>query len=139
VLAPDGQEHTRRRGGQSRHRRVDVAHVPPPVARLCRPRGPLQREQGQAGRGAGQYGMAAHLGGEGMGCVHHMRDALGRQPGLQTGHTAKAADTHGDRLGQRRVDTPGIRKNGIDAGLGQGARQLAGLAGATQHEDARHV
>ena len=54
-------------------------------------------------------------------------------------HAAKTADAGGKRLGNRIVGAPGVGKDRIHPCLRQGLGQTAGLCGAAQNKNARHV
>ena len=135
VLPADGQKNPRWRGRQCGDGAVYVSNTLPLVAGLRLPSGALEGQQRHARSGAGIYRIAAHLRGKRVGGIDHMGDALRLQPVAQTGHTAKAADAGRQRLSDGRGGATGIRKNSIGAGIGQSARQLAGLGGAAQQQN----
>jgi len=138
MLSANRQEDAGRRMGQSLCGGRDIGHVLPMVTHLGLPSGALQRQQRNARNRTGGRGVAAHLGCERVGGVHHMADVLILQPGTQTVYTTKAADPQGQRLGQRRFGAACVRKNGVHLRIGQGLGQAAGFGGAAQHENPRY-
>lgn len=138
VLAADGQKDAPGLWGQGRECARHVGHPYPAVARLGLPRGALQGKQGRASGGAGFDGVQAYLHGKRVCGVDDVCDAFAVYEGAQPCHAAKATDAGGQGLRQRVGGTAGVREDGIDSGDGQGLRQLAGLAGTAQQENAWH-
>jgi len=134
MLAANGQKHPGGLGGQSLHRGGYIWHVLPHITALGLPSRPLQRQQGHTRTRTGLYGVAAHLGGKGVGGIHHMGDALSLQKGLQSSHAAKAAHAGGQRLGYWSAGAACVRKNTVHTRLCQGLRQTAGIQRAPQHQ-----
>ena len=138
VLASDGKKDPRPGRWLGTCGGLDVRHSDPVVLRPRRPGRTLQGHQvNMAARGR-INGIAAHLRGKGMGCVHDMGDPFGCQIVAQTFHAAKAANPLGQGLQKRLRRAPGIGKDRVKAGLRQGARQKAGFRGSAQQKDACH-
>ena len=70
---------------------------------------------GVFGRRAGLDRMAAHLGGEGMRRVDHMRDALLPDVVGKSRRAAKAADPGRQRVAERNLRAAGIGIDRVDA------------------------
>lgn len=97
-----------------------------------------QHGMGDVRQSRGVHRMGAHGGGEGVGRVDEMRDALARQIGGKASDAAKAADTHRNRLGARVVGAPGIAQHRALAPLGQCLGKRARLRGAAKDQDVAH-
>ncbi len=137
-LLADGQKNPRRRIGQRRDGGFGILHVGPLIAGL---RGPWRAFKGRKRQGqfrAGGDGIHAHPGGEGVGRINDMGDALICQVGHQPRHAAKAADPLGQGLRHGRGRAPGVRKDRICPGICQGAGKQACLGRAAQKKDAWH-
>ena len=135
----DGQKHTGRGFGQRGKRACDIGHMGPAIGSSGHPGRTLQRGQRDTGFAAGGRGVPAHLGGKGMCRIDDMGDAFAAQKPHQPLNPAKAADACGQRLRDRGLGAPGIGKHCIHPCVRQSAGQTAGLCGAAQKKDARHV
>lgn len=138
-LAADRQKDPRRSLWQGRDRGLGIGNAVPVVLRPGCPSRALQRNQRYGAGFAGKQGITADLHGKGMGCIHHMADPFGAQKLRQTLGAAKATQPLWQGLRARGLGPPGIGKYRFDPGLGQQAGQRAGLGGAAQKKDARHV
>lgn len=135
-LAADSEEDSPWRGGQSSGGIFHTFHMPPIIFRPRNPGWAFQRQYFHTGFGAGGHGVAAHLGGEGMGGVDEMGDGVVTQIGHQPRHAAKAANPHGQRLRQRGFRAAGVGKNGVHARRRQASRHEAGFCSATKQKHA---
>ena len=103
------------------------------------PRRTFQHQKRDVGNGACGHSVTAHLCRERVGRIDDMGDAFGLEPLNKPVHSAKAANTHGQRLRDWRVGPPGIGKDSVDASFGQGTGQCRSFGGSAQQQDARHV
>lgn len=134
MLPPDGEKDARAVFRQSRNRCIDIRDFNPMVARYATPRRALQRNQQSAGRGAGLDRVPAHLGGEWMRRIDHVRDALLANEFRKSRHTAKAADPRRQRMAERDLRAARIGINSVDL-LGDASfRKLVGVACSAQNE-----
>ena len=138
VLSPDCQEHAGGIIGQCRDRTRHVGHKMPKVALRCLPRGAFKGDKRGFGQGCGLHRVAAHLGGEGMGCVDEMGDGVLVQVIHQPRHPAKAADPLQQGLAQGPFGATGVGKNRVNPLICQGFRQIRRLGCATKQKDAGH-
>lgn len=142
-LLANRQEHARARVRQRGNSGLYIRHMLPLIARLSHPCWSLKRRQRHTGLGAGRHRIAAHLRSKGMGCVHHMCDALTLYVVDQPSHTTKSALPHGQRLRCRARGSTRIREHrptpGFRPVLSQLLRQMRGLSCAPQQEYLCHV
>ncbi|MEY9236608.1 hypothetical protein ABIF78_008931 [Bradyrhizobium japonicum] len=138
VLAADGEEHFSRRLGQRGDRGVDVVNFDPVVAGRPGPGCALQRNQLRAGFRAGLDRVAAHLGGEGVRRVDHMRDAFAANIAGKPAHAAEATDAGRQRLIGGRAGSAAIGIHGVDARACDFRGEQARIGGSAQNEGARH-
>ena len=96
--ASDRQHDTRRRAVKGSHRTVNVGHMGPGIAGLCRPRRTGQRDQWHVCSSASGDGIMAHLGGKRMGGINHMGHGMRRDIVAQPLYSAKTTDTLGQWL-----------------------------------------
>ncbi len=136
VLAADGEEHVCGRGGQRGDRSVDIGDLNPVVAGRFQPRRAFECDQLRAGLRARLNSIAAHLGGERMRGVDHMRDAFAADGVGQPVHAAEAADTGRQRLVGRRAGATAIGVDGVDACARDLRCELARIGRSAQNEGA---
>ena len=139
VLFADGQKHPCGAVRQFRHGGFGVRYRTPVIARPGAPRCPFERGQPHLRFSAGDHRIAAHLGGEWMGCIDHMGDPVITQISRQTRWSAKPAHAHGQGLGHGGRCPTRVREHRISATISQAPCKGRGFAGATQDEDAGHV
>lgn len=139
MLAPDRQKHPASRRAEGQRRAGHVGDVMPAVARAGTPWRPLEGDQGQARARRGGDRIRAHAGGEGMGGVDQMADALAMQIIDEAVHPAEAADARGQGLRHRRLGPPGIGIAAVDPGFRQRAGEAAGVLRAAEDEGTDHV
>ncbi|MFM2388449.1 MAG: hypothetical protein RLZZ437_4 [Pseudomonadota bacterium] len=139
MLPPDGQKHPARGGAKDKRCTGKVWHVGPVISGCGHPWRTFKGDKGHACGPAGQNGIRAHLRGEGMCGVNDMGDAFAGKKGLQSGNTAKAADTGGQGLGHRGFGAASVGIDRIGVVLLQGAGQKAGLGRAAKQKDAHDV
>jgi hypothetical protein len=82
--------------------------------------------------------MAAHLGGEGMGRVDHMRDGFAADEVGQTLRAAEAANAGRQRMGQRNFGAAGIGIDRVDLRAKESVGEAVGIACSAENERARH-
>ena len=139
VQLADREKDPTRGNGQGVDRAGDIGYVPPIVTRLGNPGRALKRAKGRACGSAGGNCVRAHLRGKGMGRVDQMCNPFGGYIVDQSLNAAKPADPRWQWLGNRRIGAPGIGKDGIDTGIGQGAGKARRFGGSAQKKDAVHV
>ena len=138
VLPPDREKHTRGRVGQGSDGGGDVGNLDPAIIGRARPRRTFEREQRRGRSSAGFDRMAAHLGGEGMGRVDHMRDLFAADEVRQPLSAAKAADSGRQRMGQRNPGAARIGIDRVDLRAHESVSEAVGVACSAQNERARH-
>lgn len=126
------QKHPRGGIGQGPRRRRDVGDVDPAITFNRLPSLALQRDQRDARDFGGTDGVAAHLGGKGVGGINQSGEALIGQEPRQPFGPAKTARAGWDRLGARRFNPPCVGQNRITSGQGTGQR--AGIGGAAKDQ-----
>lgn len=135
VHAAQRQQHALRcaaeRCGSSRQ----VGHGLPAVTGSGLPGLACQRQQGNAGLRASCDGIDAHARRKRMGGVDDVGHAFVLQMAYEAGHTAEAADAHGNRLRSGLGYPAGIGQRGAFAAFGQGQGQRTGFGRATQDQD----
>lgn len=127
-----------RRTLQSRDGRGDVAHMAPGVAGAGNPSRPGKREQLDTCEARGRDGIGAHGRSEGVRGVDQMGYLVFAQVGGQPRDAAKAADAHGNRLGQREPRPASIAQHSRDVPVRKQTGQRAGLGRAAEQEDVAH-
>jgi len=138
VLTADGKEYGCALLGQGVHRRADVGHLDPVVAGRAPPWRALQRNQRNSRHRTRADRMPAHLGGKGVRCVDHMRDALVPDEVSKTRDTAEAADPRRQRMAERDLCPSGVGIDRIDLLADETVREPVGVSGSAQDEGA-HV
>ena len=138
VLAADGEEHVCRRLRKSRDRGADISDLDPGVAGRLGPGRAFERDQRRAGLRTRRDRIAAHLGGEGMRRVDHMRDAFPPNVVGKPAHPAKAADAGRQRLVGGRAGAAAIGIDGLDARARDLCREQARVSRSAQNEGANH-
>ena len=138
VLPPDGQKHPCGGVGQGRDSTGHVGHKMPKVALRRLPRGAFKGYKRGFGQGCGLHRVAAHLGGEGVGCVDEVGNGILAQVIHQPHHPAKAADALRQGLTEGRLGAACVRENRIKRLIGQGFRQIRRLGCAAKQKDAGH-
>lgn len=136
MLPPDGEKDARAVFRQSRNRCIDIGDFNPMVARYLTPRRALQRNQRSAGRGAGLDRVPAHLGGEWMRRIDHVRDVLLANEISKSCHAAKAADPRRQLVAERDLRAPRIGIDRINPLANASFRKLVGVACSAQNEGA---
>lgn len=126
------QKHPRGGIRQGRRRPFNIGHPQPVIARSLNPRLTLQRDQRHAGQGGSLNGIAAHLGGKGVGGIDQPRETFGLQIARQAVYTTKPAHPHGNRLRARCGNPPRIGQHRILPI--QSTCKRAGIGGATQNQ-----
>lgn len=139
MLAPDRQKDSGRRGGQSGHGGIHIGHRMPVIPRSGPPWRALQRGERQTSFGAGAHSMGAHLRGEGMRCVDHMRDVFGAQVCNQSRNPAKAAAPLRQGDGAGRCSATSVGKHRVNAARSQRGSKIARFSSSAQKKEARHV
>ena len=138
LLPPDGQKHPCGGVGQGRNSTRHVGHMVPKVALHGLPRGAFKGYQRGFGQGCGPHRVAAHLGGEGMGCVDEVGDGVLAQVIHQPRNPAKAPDPLRQGLAQGCLGATGVGKNRVKRLICQGFRQIRRLGCAAKQKDAGH-
>ena len=82
--------------------------------------------------------MAAHLSGEGMGGVDHMRDRFAADEVRKARRAAEAADAGWQRVRQRNFGAAGIGIDRADSCARASVGEPVGVACSAQNECARH-
>lgn len=139
MLSPDRQEHPLGWTAQLGHGSFDVRDMGPVVACFGYPGRPLKCAERHPGGGAGERGVAADPGGEGMGRIDHLTDAVCPQEGRKPLGSAEAAAADGHRLRAGARDPSCIGQDRGQARVGNGLRKAARLGGATQNEGGSDV
>ena len=137
-LATDGEEDAGGGQGQVVYRFFKALHDGPFVALLRLPDRTLKGGEGQGKGHTCGSSVMAHLRGEGMGCVDHMRDLLVGQISNQALYAAKAADPLGQGLRHGVGGATRIGKDSVDPSRGKGTGQQAGFGCAAEQKDALH-
>jgi hypothetical protein len=138
VLAADCEKDSGALFGQCGDGCSEITHLDPDIAGHLAPRRSLQRKQQCARGGAGFNRMAAHLSRERMRGVDHMRDALTLDVVGKSVGTAKAADSHRQRVSQRNLGATRVGIDRVDARAKKRVREAIGVARSAQNEGADH-
>lgn len=115
----------------------DVWHMGPSVTGPRLPRRAGQGDQRNTGLRASGNGVSAHLRGEGMRGVNHVRDFMGAKIFSKPVRTAKTTDPLGQGLARRPINSARERHNACDPGIGQRLRQRRRLSGAAKDQEVR--
>ena len=140
LLPADGEEHAQRCASERGDRIRERGDARPAIARGRLPSGALEADERGAGLRGGALGIGRNLPGEGVGRVDQQVDAVALKKGRQSRGPTESAGAHRSGL-RRRIGRPaGERQRDIEIGTQrQPARQIAGLGGAAQNEDASLV
>jgi len=138
-LLADSKKDARRSIGQRPDSGFGVWDMLPVVARSRDPGRPFQHQKRDADAIACGQGILAHPGRERVGCIDDMGNSFGFEPCNKSVHTTKATDTHRQGLGNWRLGSPCIGKDGVNFRVGQRASQHRGFGGSAQQQDTRHV
>lgn len=138
LLFANGKKDPRGGVGQGDDGGLHIGHLVPVVVRPRDPWRALKARQRQAKGGTGRKGVAAHPGGEGVGCIHDMGDPIVHKIGLQPLDPAKSTNTGRQWLRHRGFGAPGIGKDAVHLGLCEATGKRACLGGAAQKKDAVH-
>ena len=137
-LATDGEKDAGGGQGQVVYRFFNALHDGPFVALLRLPGRTLKGGEGQGKGHTCGSSVMAHLRGEGMGGVDHMRDLVVSQIGDQAMYAAKAADPLGQGLRHGVGGATRIGKDRVDPSRGKSTGQQAGFGCAAEQKDALH-
>ncbi len=134
MQATRGQKHPARRACQGGNSSRDIRNMLPRITGPGDPWRAGQRRQGDLGCSASLDGVPAHLGGKGMGGIHHMSDSVLAQMMDQPFDAAKPSDTGRQRLRAGRIHASGVGISRCSTLFGQGFGQSVGLGRTTQDQ-----
>ena len=138
MLPPDGEKHPGAVCWQSRHCGGDIGNLDPVVSRRSGPGCAFERNQPSSGFSTRRNRVAAHLGGEWMRCVNHIRDALATDVVGKAARAAKAADTGRQWLIGRGAGTTAVGIDRVVSCARHPVRKQIGVGGSAQNEGAYH-
>ena len=140
LLPADGEEHAQRCASERGDRIRERGHARPAIARGRLPSGAFEPDQRRAGLQGRALGIGRNLSGEGVGRVDQQVDAVALKKGRQSLGPTESAGAYRYGLRRRIGGAAGERQRDIEIGpQRQPARQIAGLSGAAQNEDASLV
>ena len=138
MLPADREKHAGGRVGQRGNGGREIGDLDPAIAGHARPRRAFQREQRRGRHGAGFDRVAAHIGGEGMGRVDHMRDGFSADEVCESRRATKAADARWQCMRQWNFGAACIGIDSVDPRARKSVREVVGVACSAQNERARH-
>lgn len=138
ILTPDGQKDAPRGTFKRNQGSIKIRDPRPAVTRAGPPWRAGEDGQRHASHARGGDRVGADGCSKGMGGVDQMGNALPAEIRGQPGGTAKATDTHRQRLRAWPGHPPGIAEHCRNAGIRECLRQRAGLGGAAKNKDVGH-
>lgn len=138
MLAPYCQKHPLRRASQQRSRRRNIRDVAPVIARPGAPCRAFQRGQRCACGRTGGDGIAADLGGKGMGGVDHTANSAVLKIPRQPLGPAKPPRPNRNGLRARAFDPARIGQDRGQPGLGHCGGKSACLGGSAKNKGGAH-
>lgn len=138
VQTAQSQKHAPRRPGKRHDCGRNVRDALPAIALFRRPGRAGQCQQRNTCHLRRLHGIGAHLGSEGMGGIHQMRDGVLNQIGRQPLCPAETTHAHGHRLRFGAFDPARIAEGCGQARFGQFRDKARGLERAAEDEDFGH-
>lgn len=140
LLPSDREEDAQWRASERDDRLGKRGDARPAIPLDWLPSGALEPDQRRAGRLSGALGIGRNLPGEGVGSVDQKVDAVALKKGSESIGAPEAAGAHRHGLRRRIGGAAGERQRDVEIGpQRQPAREIAGLGGAAQNEDASLV